>query len=444
MANNETGRAAGKTGAMAGKLAVVLVLLLAVGLTLYMREQQRPSIASVAAEPEAAPNADLTQPAVTPASMSALPKLVDLGAGKCIPCRMMAPILTQLKQEFAGRLEVQFIDVWEDPDAAKTYGVSVIPTQIFYDAEGKEQFRHEGFYGREDILAKWKELDVDIGPVVAEFTRLEPAQADSRPKDTICYMCDGDIDPKTRTIMKTPAGDVAFCSPHCYVITYASLTDETKSHENASVTDWSTGATVPIMSALYLYGVGTNGRPSTKAFANEASASNERQKSGGNVLGWTSFEDKEMATRCAFCDRPVYPEDACIVRVQGIQTWGCCPMCALGVAARTGKDIEVVAKDALTGEGVRVVSYEGHVAELVPPSAVAWAGSKKGADGKVVSTGCFKQAFFADDANLKQWVEAHPTATGRMIPIEQALAEKMKLTPQQIAKACKIGECAPK
>ena len=70
--------------------------------------------------------------------------------------------------------------------------------------------------------------------------------------------------------------------------------------------------------------------------------------------------------------------------------------------------------------------------------------TKKDAEGKLVSTGCFKQAFFVNEANLKKWVEEHPTATGRMIPIEQALAEKMKLTPQQISRACKIGECTPK
>jgi thioredoxin 1 len=59
-------------------------------------------------------------------------------------------------------LEVQFIDVWENPEAGKKYGVNVIPTQIFCDAQGKELFRHEGFMGKEDILAKWKELGVSL------------------------------------------------------------------------------------------------------------------------------------------------------------------------------------------------------------------------------------------------------------------------------------------
>ncbi|HXR03159.1 MAG TPA: thioredoxin family protein [Verrucomicrobiae bacterium] len=91
-----------------------------------------------------------------------LPMLLDLGADKCIPCRMMFQVLDDLKKEYAGRLNVEFIDVWKNPDAAKAHGVEVIPTQIFYDAEGKELFRHEGFFAKEDILAKWKELGVNF------------------------------------------------------------------------------------------------------------------------------------------------------------------------------------------------------------------------------------------------------------------------------------------
>jgi thioredoxin 1 len=92
----------------------------------------------------------------------ALPRLVDLGAGKCIPCRKMAPILEDLKKEYAGRMNVEFIDVWKNPDAGKAYGIEMIPTQIFYDASGKELSRHVGFFGKEDILAKWKELGVEL------------------------------------------------------------------------------------------------------------------------------------------------------------------------------------------------------------------------------------------------------------------------------------------
>lgn len=94
------------------------------------------------------------------ATATTLPRLVDLGADKCVPCKMMAPILEELRAEQAGRIEVVFIDVWKNKDEAGKYGVKVIPTQIFYAADGRELFRHEGFFAKEEILAKWKELGV--------------------------------------------------------------------------------------------------------------------------------------------------------------------------------------------------------------------------------------------------------------------------------------------
>lgn len=93
-----------------------------------------------------------------------LPLLLDLGAGKCIPCKKMAPILAQMEKDFAGVLNVRFIDVWKAPEEGTKYGIQQIPTQIFFDAEGKELFRHVGFFSREEILAKWKELGFDLAP----------------------------------------------------------------------------------------------------------------------------------------------------------------------------------------------------------------------------------------------------------------------------------------
>jgi len=73
---------------------------------------------------------------------------------------MMAPILEELTVEYAGVFDVEFIDVWKQPDQAEKYGVETIPTQIFFDASGKEVFRHVGFFSKEEILAKWKEIGV--------------------------------------------------------------------------------------------------------------------------------------------------------------------------------------------------------------------------------------------------------------------------------------------
>lgn len=90
--------------------------------------------------------------------MQSIPRLLDLGATKCVPCKMMAPILDEMAETFEGQLDVQFIDVWENEEAGKKYGIRMIPTQLFFDAEGNELFRHEGFFSREDLLAKWSEL----------------------------------------------------------------------------------------------------------------------------------------------------------------------------------------------------------------------------------------------------------------------------------------------
>ena len=106
--------------------------------------------------------ADGPAPSSKQAAAKKLPRLVDLGAGKCIPCKAMAPILEELKAEYAGRMDVQFIDVWKDPDAARPYGIHIIPTQIFYGADGRELARHQGFMGKQEILAQWKALGVSL------------------------------------------------------------------------------------------------------------------------------------------------------------------------------------------------------------------------------------------------------------------------------------------
>ena len=142
-------------------LAIVAAVVVAAGLVFALKQNEnKPSETSPDAHAEAVPIA-------TEASPAALPRLVDLGADKCIPCKMMAPILEELKTAYAGQMEVEFIDVWKNPDAGKSHAIRSIPTQIFYDAQGNELFRHEGFFGKDDMLAKWRELGVDLQPKTA-------------------------------------------------------------------------------------------------------------------------------------------------------------------------------------------------------------------------------------------------------------------------------------
>lgn len=86
--------------------------------------------------------------------------MVDIGAKKCIPCKMMAPILESLEKEYAGKAAIIFIDVWENQGQGQKFGVRTIPTQIFYDKSGKEVWRHEGFLSKDAIVAQLAELGV--------------------------------------------------------------------------------------------------------------------------------------------------------------------------------------------------------------------------------------------------------------------------------------------
>lgn len=79
--------------------------------------------------------------------------MVDVGADKCIPCKMMAPILKDLEEDYRGRAAIVFIDVWKNKEQGTKFNVRAIPTQIFYDKDGKEYHRHEGFLDRGSIIS---------------------------------------------------------------------------------------------------------------------------------------------------------------------------------------------------------------------------------------------------------------------------------------------------
>jgi len=360
----------------------------------------------------------------------------------------MAPVLDDLRRDYSGKLIVDFVDTElpENSQAAKQYGIESIPTQIFFDASGKELWRHVGFISRSSILSKWADLGYSLPDALPSIERWTPAQADARAKEQICQMCDGDISPKMRVTVRTEKGNVNLCSPHCYFIMLSCLTaDTTGIEKQVTVTDWATGKGLPFTQATYLYGLDAgSGRPTIKAFASRKSAQVELRKNGGNVINWSVLQTKELALRCGFCDRACYQEDAALVKCGGLYTWGCCSHCALGVAARTGKDIDVFEHDRLTGEQFVVHVSNGQVAGIEPKGAIAWFGQKKTSDGKFLSAGCFHQGFFTSADHLQAWLKEHPAEVGKLISIDQALADKMALTPVQIGKACKIGECAPK
>ena len=142
------------------KIGVALAVILTVGTALVLQSgcsDDPPAASSGAAEPA-----------------TGLPRLVDYGAKSCIPCKMMAPILEDLAKDYAGRFEVEFVDISlrENAARAEKAGIEIMPTQILYDASGGVIDRHKGFMSKDEILAWWKKHGYDFPP---------PAAAESRP-----------------------------------------------------------------------------------------------------------------------------------------------------------------------------------------------------------------------------------------------------------------------
>jgi thioredoxin 1 len=90
-----------------------------------------------------------------------LPKLLDFGAGTCIPCKKMAPILQELTEEYKGRVVIKIIEVYQERELTKANGIRLIPTQIFFDAKNQEVYRHIGFMDKEQIKNVFKTMGVN-------------------------------------------------------------------------------------------------------------------------------------------------------------------------------------------------------------------------------------------------------------------------------------------
>jgi thioredoxin 1 len=97
---------------------------------------------------------------VDKARASGKPSLVDFGSKGCKPCDMLAPILEALKKKYDGKANVLFVSVVQEQILAARYGIDSIPVQVFFDKDGKEAFRHVGFYPQEEIERKLAEMGV--------------------------------------------------------------------------------------------------------------------------------------------------------------------------------------------------------------------------------------------------------------------------------------------
>jgi len=89
-----------------------------------------------------------------------LPKLLDFGRGKCIPCKAMAPILKELSEEYKDRVIIKIIEIDQEPPLTTANRIRLIPTQIFFDSKNQEVFRHEGFMDKEQIKKVFQKMGV--------------------------------------------------------------------------------------------------------------------------------------------------------------------------------------------------------------------------------------------------------------------------------------------
>lgn len=102
-------------------------------------------------------------PAATKAAdaVAPLPRMVDVGKAWCIPCKKMVAVLQEVELRYKGKATIEFVDLDKRPAAAQEYKIQMIPTQIFYTAEGKEFERHVGYLPFEDVEKVFTKMGVE-------------------------------------------------------------------------------------------------------------------------------------------------------------------------------------------------------------------------------------------------------------------------------------------
>lgn len=146
---------------MGKKIHIFMIFLLAVGFSFalgiwgtgHLYGQGRPQVIS-----EPPPDTD---EGLRKALKTQKPVVVDFGASMCIPCKKLRPILRELSREYSGKAHFLIIDVYESRSLAREYRIQLIPTLIFFNSQGKEIYRHMGFWEKDSIVKKLKE----VGPI---------------------------------------------------------------------------------------------------------------------------------------------------------------------------------------------------------------------------------------------------------------------------------------
>jgi len=128
---------------VSSKQAIVIVLLTFSILIISCNKSSKPNSGKEAAKPE---------------EVAFKVTFIELGSVWCIPCQQMQPVMKSIREKYETQVNVVFYDVWTEAGApyGQKYGIEVIPTQVFLDVNGKEYFRHVGFFPEEDVVAVLK------------------------------------------------------------------------------------------------------------------------------------------------------------------------------------------------------------------------------------------------------------------------------------------------
>ena len=147
------------------KHSIVVLLILC---SLFLSSQLMSCSPTIKEEP--GKNNIVTTPTETPSKATfaeeiasyGKPVLVDFGMESCTPCKMMVPVLEDLETNYRQDVQTIFVHVGNEQGKTKEFGIQMIPTQIFFDATGKELERHTGFISKEDILATFQKYEITI------------------------------------------------------------------------------------------------------------------------------------------------------------------------------------------------------------------------------------------------------------------------------------------
>jgi len=140
------------------KTLLIIIILIAAGLVVYKNIQLNKHYSELEKE-----RTEMDE-TFKESNKKRLPKLIDIGAASCVPCKMMKPIIEEFQRDYTEFFETEYIDLTypQNQFIASRYGVRVIPTIIFFDELGNEKHRHEGFISKEDVLAVWKRLGIKV------------------------------------------------------------------------------------------------------------------------------------------------------------------------------------------------------------------------------------------------------------------------------------------